>query len=138
MDFAAGDAARRREGSHTETVLRRLVAAEIVPIVAHPERNPVLRQKAARVEAWVELGCLVQLTALSITGGFGGSARTAGMRLIQRGLCTSWPATLTTPRIAIRAFSKPASPSACDLVLGGKQAYCQARARWYQFWKQSG
>jgi protein-tyrosine phosphatase len=70
----------------------------IVPIIAHPERNPVLRQKLTRVEEWVELGCLLQITAMSITGGFGVSAKTASHRLLdQRIWCTLSPATRTTP-----------------------------------------
>ena len=34
----------------------------------------------------MELGCLVQVTALSISGGFGRTARTAVSRLLERGL----------------------------------------------------
>ena len=73
-------------GRYTEGVLRRLVDAGLVPIIAHPERNPALRRKLDRVEAWVELGCLMQVTALSVTGGFGGSAKDASVRLLDRGL----------------------------------------------------
>ena len=145
-------------GSHTETVFRRLVAAGIVPIVAHPERNPVLRQKLARVEAWVELGCLMQLTALSITGGFGASARTASIRLIERGLAhivasdahdpvNRHPRLLEARQAVASRFGEdvaeilfidnPRAVVEGAPLLGGKQAYCQAPARWYQFWKQS-
>ena len=73
-------------GRHTESVLKRLLDACVVPIVTHPERNPILQQKLGRVEAWVELGCLVQITALSITGGFGRSAKSAAEKLLARGL----------------------------------------------------
>jgi protein-tyrosine phosphatase len=54
--------------------------------VTHPERNPILQRKLSRVEAWVELGCLVQVTALSISGGFGRSAKSAVHKLLARGL----------------------------------------------------
>jgi protein-tyrosine phosphatase len=73
-------------GKHTEGVLRRLMDRGIVPVVTHPERNPVLQGKLSRVEEWVELGCLVQVTALSISGGFGRTARAAAGRLLERGL----------------------------------------------------
>lgn len=73
-------------GRHTETVLKRLLDAGIVPIVTHPERNPILQRKLGRLEAWVELGCLVQVTALSLTGGFGGLARSTAQRLLEQGL----------------------------------------------------
>jgi protein-tyrosine phosphatase len=73
-------------GSHTDSILRRLIDAGLVPIIAHPERNPVLRQDMSRLERWVDLGCLLQVTALSVAGGFGGPAKTASMRLLKRGL----------------------------------------------------
>jgi protein-tyrosine phosphatase len=73
-------------GRHTESVFNRLLDARIVPIVTHPERNPILQRKLSRVEAWVEQGCLVQVTALSITGGFGRSAKSAARKLLARGL----------------------------------------------------
>jgi len=73
-----------------------MIDAGIVPIIAHPERNPVLRQDLERVERWVELGCLLQLTAMSITGAFGGSAKKASYRLLDRGWSTSSPAIRTT------------------------------------------
>src|SRR5664279_5069009 len=72
-------------GKHMEGVLQQLVGNGIVPIVTHPERNPVLQNKLSRVEEWVELGCLVQVTALSISGGFGRTAHSAADRLLERG-----------------------------------------------------
>jgi protein-tyrosine phosphatase len=73
-------------GKHTEPVLERLLERGLVPIVTHPERNPMLQRKIDRVAAWVELGCLTQLTAFSITGAFGGAAKTAAVQLLESGL----------------------------------------------------
>jgi len=73
-------------GRHIESILRQLLNAGIVPIVAHPERNPLLLRDLDRLESWIELGCLAQVTALSITGGFGGPPRSAALRLLDRGL----------------------------------------------------
>jgi protein-tyrosine phosphatase len=146
-------------GSHTERVLRGLVDAGIVPIIAHPERNPVLRQKFARLEAWVEMGCLMQLTALSITGGFGGSARTASMNLLEQGLAhivasDAHDPVNRHPRLAearqavgsrfgeeaasILFLDNPRAVVTGARLLGGKQTSWQPPARWYQFWKKSG
>jgi len=55
--------------------LHRLLAAGIVPIITHPERNMVLRSDPQRVLEWVEDGCLVQITANSLTGQWGTQAR---------------------------------------------------------------
>jgi protein-tyrosine phosphatase len=73
-------------GPETETVLARLLAAGLVPIVSHPERNPILRNDIARLTAWVDLGCRMQLTAMSITGGFGRAARSSALRILHCGL----------------------------------------------------
>jgi protein-tyrosine phosphatase len=54
--------------------LRRLLAAGMVPIVTHPERNPVLQRTPQRVVEWAEEGCLVQVTANSLTGRWGQQA----------------------------------------------------------------
>ena len=146
-------------GSHTESLLRRLVESGIVPIVAHPERNPILRRKLARVEAWVELGCLVQLTALSILGGFGGSAKTASLRLIERGLAhivasDAHDPVNRHPRLAEarHAVSSRFGEDTAEILFldnpraivegaplsGGKQISWQPPRRWFEFWKNPG
>ncbi len=70
----------------TESVLERLIEAGLVPILAHPERNPMLQKSIDRLDRWVGLGCLTQVTTLSITGGFGSPPRAAAMRFLDRGL----------------------------------------------------
>ena len=73
-------------GRHTEAILQQLFDTGLIPILAHPERNPTLQKDLDRLERWVELGCLAQVTSLSITGGFGGQARSAATRILERGL----------------------------------------------------
>lgn len=41
------------------------------PIVTHPERNPLLQRDSGRMAEWMRTGCLVQVTAASLTGRFG-------------------------------------------------------------------
>jgi protein-tyrosine phosphatase len=67
-------------------ILDRLLGAGIVPVITHPERNPCLKRGIEPVRSWVENGCLVQVTAQSLTGDFGRSAERAGWRLIRDGL----------------------------------------------------
>jgi len=143
-------------GGHTETILRRIIDAGVVPIVAHPERNPILRQKLSRVEAWVESGCLLQLTALSITGGFGASARRAALHLLDRGLAhfvasDAHDSIRRHPRLAqarqfvlsrygedaadILFIGNPRAVVAGTPLCGGKQVAWQQPVRWYQFWR---
>jgi protein-tyrosine phosphatase len=51
--------------------LFRLKIEGITPIIAHPERNAVFQQHPEMLEELVAAGCLLQITAMSITGGFG-------------------------------------------------------------------
>jgi protein-tyrosine phosphatase len=47
----------------------------LLPILTHPERNPVFQRRPELLYRWVTRGCLVQVTAKSYTGGFGRRAR---------------------------------------------------------------
>src|SRR3954453_8719336 len=54
-----------------DKVLDRLLTVDLGPIVTHPERNPIPQKDLARLPSWINLGCLVQVPALSVLGGFG-------------------------------------------------------------------
>jgi len=144
-------------GRHTENVLRSMVDTGIVPIIAHPERNPTLREKLTRAEEWVELGCLLQITAMSVTGHFGGSAKSASHRLLSRGLVhivasDAHDPLNRSPRMseAHRAVGERYGEELAEIVfaenpravvdgaplLGGKQTVWAPPRRWYRFWKK--
>jgi len=71
---------------NTEDIFARLRDAGMLPIVTHPERNGLLRQRVENIARWVEQGARVQLTAQSLTGGFGGHARDFSRELLDRRL----------------------------------------------------
>jgi len=58
----------------------------IRPVITHPERNAILRRQRDRLANWVRLGCHVQVTAGSITGGFGPRAQEDSLCWIGQGL----------------------------------------------------
>jgi len=66
-----------------EGVFSRLLDRGFVPVLAHPERNVQLQKRPDKVGAWVERGCLTQLTADSLTGRMGRRAQAAAVELIQ-------------------------------------------------------
>lgn len=66
--------------------LFRLHLAGFTPVLAHPERNADVQAAPARLEALVEGGTLVQVTAASIDGRLGRAPRDTGLELIERGL----------------------------------------------------
>jgi protein-tyrosine phosphatase len=67
-------------------ILGRMIDRGLHPIVAHPERNPILRTRMSELETWVGQGCSMQVTASSLLGRFGKSAKTASHQLMARGL----------------------------------------------------
>lgn len=71
---------------NTERILDRLMEHGMFPIITHPERNPILAKKLDQLASWVERGSLLQVTAKSLEGGFGGSAKTAGWKMLSRGI----------------------------------------------------
>jgi len=56
----------------------------IVPIITHPERNPMLVARPKLMLEWLRSGCLVQLTAASLTGRFGEAATAMCDTLIKK------------------------------------------------------
>lgn len=63
--------------------LYHLRAGGIVPIVTHPERNRMLQNHPENVLAFVDEGCVVQVTASSYTGRWGSGARKAAEWLLK-------------------------------------------------------
>ena len=57
----------------------------IVPIIAHPERHPILQRKPEIVLEWIEVGCLVQVTANALTGYWGVRPRKVAAWLLKNG-----------------------------------------------------
>jgi protein-tyrosine phosphatase len=70
----------------TEEIFRQFAARGIVPVITHPERNPILRESLDRLQFWVQSGCLLQVTAQSLTDRFGRAAQRAAWELLRRGL----------------------------------------------------
>jgi protein-tyrosine phosphatase len=56
----------------------------IRPVITHPERNPILQQMPQRVLQWVELGCIIQVTASALTGSWGERTWRTAEWLLQR------------------------------------------------------
>jgi protein-tyrosine phosphatase len=56
------------------------------PIITHPERNSLIQRNPDLLEEWIRQGVLIQITAGSLTGNFGGRAGDCAIRLLERGL----------------------------------------------------
>jgi protein-tyrosine phosphatase len=66
-------------------IFESLIEADIIPIITHPERNTIVQERLPELKKWVELGCLVQITAQSILGKFGSKAQKFCDKLLASG-----------------------------------------------------
>jgi protein-tyrosine phosphatase len=64
---------------NTAQTFYQLSLSGMVPIITHPERNPILARQPERMEEWLKAGALIQVTANSLTGRFG--------RMAERSAC---------------------------------------------------
>lgn len=72
--------------NNTPEIFGRLEDAGMIPVITHPERNGLLRQRLENIEAWVGGGARVQLTAQSLLGNFGRRAQEFCEKLLDRRL----------------------------------------------------
>jgi protein-tyrosine phosphatase len=63
-----------------------LLARGIIPVISHPERNLEIWQRPLRYYEMIRMGCLGQVTAMSLTGGFGHGVRRIVEMLIKKRL----------------------------------------------------
>lgn len=61
-----------------------LIGGGLRPILTHPERNPILQRSPKKVLEWAQAGCVVQVTANSLTGRWGDKARKTARWLLER------------------------------------------------------
>ncbi len=58
--------------------------ASIQPIITHPERNHTIQRHPNRMIDWLREGCLVQVTASSLTGRFGRTAQSTALSYLDK------------------------------------------------------
>ena len=71
----------------TEEICFRLNSKGIIPIITHPERHLIFMEMPKKLQRLIDLGCLVQLTAASLTGGFGRQVARAAREMLRQGYC---------------------------------------------------
>ena len=67
-------------------ILARLNDAGMTPVITHPERNALLRQRIDKMAEWVAGGACVQVTGQSLLSRFGSKAEDFSRTLLDRGL----------------------------------------------------
>lgn len=62
-----------------------LIRRDILPLIAHPERNQSVMRQPERIDPFIKKGCLLQITADSVTGLFGEVSQKLALSFIQKG-----------------------------------------------------
>lgn len=71
-----------------ERIVTWLLERNIIPMIAHPERNKDIHRDFNKINSLVEIGCLFQVTASSVSGRFGEPSRVRAIQLLERGVVT--------------------------------------------------
>jgi protein-tyrosine phosphatase len=64
--------------------LAQMCALDVIPILTHPERNPILQKSPERILQWVSAGCAVQVTASALTGAWGERPEQIARQLLKK------------------------------------------------------
>lgn len=66
--------------------LEQMIARDIVPVIAHPERQRPFIDNPHYLKEFIELGCISQVTATSIVGGYTEEIRQTAYEMMQENL----------------------------------------------------
>ncbi|MDP2227278.1 MAG: CpsB/CapC family capsule biosynthesis tyrosine phosphatase [Moraxellaceae bacterium] len=72
----------------SDKLVRWLLQRDIIPLIAHPERNKDVMRDLARLHEFVQLGCLFQVTAGALAGRFGEVAEQRAREIVTAGWAT--------------------------------------------------
>ena len=72
----------------TDKIVSWLIEHNVLPMIAHPERNKDVMRSYKKLAPFVKMGCLFQVTAGSLVGQFGGSAQSIAEQMLNAGLVT--------------------------------------------------
>jgi len=72
--------------SYVEECITKLKSNGITGIISHPERNYQIQQNLHIIEKLIQAGALLQITAMSLTGGFAAPAQKIAIRLLKQRL----------------------------------------------------
>lgn len=71
-----------------ERLTQWLISRNIMPLIAHPERNKGVMRSPSRLKAFIDQGCLLQVTAGSLAARFGERAQALAEDLLREGVVT--------------------------------------------------
>ena len=69
-------------------LLEALASRNLIPIISHPERHPLIARRPELIRPWLDKDILLQITAASLAGDFGPPAQKAGWHFLTSGART--------------------------------------------------
>lgn len=69
----------------SDKLVQWLLDRQIRPMIAHPERNKDIMRNIDKLRPFIEMGCLLQVTAGSVAGDFGEPARQTAQHILESG-----------------------------------------------------
>ena len=72
----------------SDKMIKWLFDRNIVPMIAHPERNRDILRKISKLQTFVDAGCLLQVTASSLVGNFGPESQKCVKTMLEKGWVT--------------------------------------------------
>ncbi|MCM3709222.1 tyrosine-protein phosphatase [Sporosarcina luteola] len=72
--------------AYTVNIIQSMLEREIIPIIAHPERNRAIAEKPERLERLIRHGATAQITSSSLSGHFGKNIQKLSLQLIEANL----------------------------------------------------
>jgi len=142
--------------NNTGEIFSRLMEAGMTPVITHPERNELLRQRIDQIAAWVGDGVCVQLTAQSLLGEFGRRAAAFSRTLLNRNLvhflasdahdCEHRPPRLDLAHAWVKkhigeeladvlCVTNPKATLIGEALEPMEAAVTSERRKWYQLWR---
>ena len=70
----------------TEKLIDHLMTRGVTPVIAHPERNKVIRENPAKASSLIDMGCRMQVTAGALLGDFGAAVAKSAHHLVDAAL----------------------------------------------------
>ncbi|GAB3108689.1 capsular biosynthesis protein [Aestuariicella hydrocarbonica] len=105
----------------TDKIVSWLIKQNVMPMIAHPERNKDVMRKMDTLKPLIELGCLFQVTAGSVVGQFGESAQERAEQLLEMGVVTVLAS--DAHHVGRRPVNLTAGREAAAAIVGQEEAH---------------
>ena len=102
-----------------------LLERRVRPMIAHPERNKDVIRHLSKIAPFVEMGCLLQVTAGSVAGTFGAPAMQRAQELLERG----WVTLLASDahNLEVRRPDLEPGRAAAEAIVGAQASWALVR-----------